>query len=120
MDLTLTDIINNATSLIVFATPVAIVLFVFFWNLAMLTFQSANPEKLKQARARIFWSIVAMFVVFSLAGILSLLQLTFFGSSTQQNTLPTQDSVRTILPDRAGPGDLQCPPGSDPSDCTDV
>jgi hypothetical protein len=62
--LTLTDIINNATSVVVFATPIAMVLFVFFWNLAMLTFDSANPEKLKQARARVFWSVVAMFVVF--------------------------------------------------------
>ena len=65
--MTLTQVINNATIVVVFATPTAIVLFAFLWNLAMLIFQSGDAEKVKQARARIFWAIVGMFVVFSLA-----------------------------------------------------
>lgn len=83
----------------VFATPIALVLFVFFWNLAMLTFDSANPEKLKQARARVFWSVIAMFVVFSLAGILAVLQTTFFGSAdtNQSFSPPPENSGSTIL-----------------------
>ncbi len=93
--MTLTDIINNATSVVVFATPVALVLFLFFWNLAMLTFDSGNPEKLKQGRARIFWSIIAMFVVFSLAGIVAVLQVTFFGESVpnRQNFTPPLENT---------------------------
>lgn len=99
MDLTLTQIINNMTSVVVVGTPIALVLFVFFWNLAMLTFDSANPEKMKQARARVFWSVVGMFVVFSLAGILTILQMTFFGSAgtNQQLQENPAGSGRTIL-----------------------
>ena len=101
MDLTLTDLINNATSVVVFATPIALVLFVFFWNLAMLMFDSANPEKLKQARARILWSVVGMFVVFSLAGLLAVLQMTFFGETEQAFVTPTENSGGTLFPERA-------------------
>ena len=109
--MTLTQVINNATIVVVFATPTAIVLFAFLWNLAMLIFQSGAAEKVKQARARIFWAIVGMFVVFSLAGIVAILQTTLFGSeqNNQQRFIPPPDSrstgsnqPRTAEPIRSG------------------
>lgn len=124
MDQTLTQLINNMTSVVVVGTPIALVLFVFFWNLAMLTFDSANPEKMKQARARVFWSVVGMFVVFSLAGILTILQLTFFGTAgTNQQIQPNPAGTgRSILdeptPQRLPDRDCQIDPDTGAERCT--
>ncbi len=81
----LTDIINTMTNVVLLGAPVALVLLLFFWNMSQLVFQSSNPEKLKDARERIIWSIIGMFVLFSLAGILVVLQNTLFGESNQNN-----------------------------------
>ncbi len=86
----LTQIINTMTEVVLFGVPIALVLLLFFWNMSQLIFQSGNAEKMKEARARIFWSIIGMFVLFSLAGILVLLQRTFFGDTNQNaGTIPT-------------------------------
>lgn len=91
----LTQIINTMTQVVLFAVPVAMVLLLFFWNMSQLIFQSGNAEKIKDARARIFWSIVGMFVLFSLAGLLVLLQNTFFGTSNQnQGAVHTNTTVQ--------------------------
>lgn len=79
----LTEIINTMTQVVLFAVPSALILLLFFWNMSQLIFQSNNPEKLKDAHSRIIWSLIGLFVVFSLAGILVVLQNTFFGESNQ-------------------------------------
>jgi|CXWL01.1.fsa_nt_gi TRAP-type mannitol/chloroaromatic compound transport system permease small subunit len=95
----LTQIINTMTQVVLFAVPVALVLLMFFWNMSQLIFQSGNAEKMKEARARIFWSIVGMFVLFSLAGILVVLQRTFFEDTNQNvGTIPRPQEENPLLP----------------------
>lgn len=85
----LTQIINTITQVILFGVPTALVLLLFFWNMSQLVFQSSNAEKMKDARARIFWSLIGMFVLFSLVGILALLQNTLFHTTNQRGTSPS-------------------------------
>lgn len=93
MHANLTEIINTMTQVVIFATPIALVLLLFFWNMSQLIFQSGNAEKIKDARARILWSIIGLFVLFSLAGILVILQNTLFGTSNQNNGAFNQQSI---------------------------
>jgi len=56
---------------------VACGLFFFFWGLLdMIVLSRENADKLKEGRARIFWSLIALFVVVSLSGIIHILQTT--------------------------------------------
>lgn len=80
---TIGDLINIATQVVMFATPIALILLFFFWNMSQLVIQGNNPEKIKDAHTRIIWSIIGLFVVFSLTGILVVLQKTFFGETNQ-------------------------------------
>ena len=92
--MTLKTLIESMAETVLFATPVALVLLLFFWNMSQLIFHASNPEKLKQAQARIFWSVIALFVLFSLGGILAVFQNTLFGSSgvNQQFSAPSGSS----------------------------
>ncbi len=58
---------------------VAACLFVFFWGVLDIFLHSDNAEKLRDGRGRIFWSMVALFVVVSLGGILQILKATLEG-----------------------------------------
>lgn len=91
---TIGDLINIATQVLMFATPVAIILLFFFWNMSQLVMQSNNPEKIKDAHTRIIWSIIGLFVVFSLTGILVVLQRTFFGETNQSGIVAPSSGPR--------------------------
>lgn len=77
----LTEIIHTLTSIVTLSTLWGLVLLVFFWNLMQLILSSGNAEKRKQAIPRLVWSIIAITVLFSIGGILGVLQQTFFGSN---------------------------------------
>ena len=68
-------LISAATGILVAAAIV-----VYFWGIIMnmSTFTEGNPEKL---RAYFFWGIVALFVMVSIWGILSLLSQTVFNGN---------------------------------------
>ena len=87
--MTLTDIINTMTGLVALFIPVAFIIFAFAWNLFMLIASTGDAKKMQQAKARLIWSIVAMFVFFSLIGIITVLRLTFFGDDTHP-TVPLE------------------------------
>ncbi len=72
------EIINIATQVVLLAVPTAALLLMFFWNLSQLLFTANDAEKRKQAKMRMIWSIIALFAVFSLGGLVAVLQTTFF------------------------------------------
>lgn len=79
---TFEDIVYTIAKLIngVIPLSVAVCLFVFFWGVAdVIVLSRENAEKLKEGRARMFWSLLALFVVVSLSGILNILEHTLKG-----------------------------------------
>jgi hypothetical protein len=75
---TLGDIINTATEVTLLAVPFLLVLLLFVWSMGQLIVNLGDAEKKKQARSRIFWGIIVLFVVFSIPGLLAILWVTFF------------------------------------------
>jgi hypothetical protein len=55
----------------------ALALLFFFWGLAGMILNAGDASKLSNARTRMIWGLVALLVIFSLAGIIALLQNTF-------------------------------------------
>ena len=76
----LTDLINKFTELTILFTPFAILLAYFFWTMAQLILAGGDAEKKKQTRDRLLWVVVALFVVFSLGGIVALVKRTLIGN----------------------------------------
>lgn len=79
---TLGDIINTATEVVLLAMPYGFALLYFLWSMYELVASTGDAEKMKQARTRLIWSIVIMFVIFSVGGIIAVLEGTLFGSSS--------------------------------------
>ena len=59
----------------------ALALVVFFIGLVRYIKDSGDAKGNAEGRERIVWSLIALFILFSLWGILSLLSVSFFGSS---------------------------------------
>lgn len=51
----------------------------FFWGLAQLILNADNEDKKKAGKSIMVWGIIILFVMFSIAGILRVLDNTFFG-----------------------------------------
>lgn len=79
---TLQGFLETMTNIVILATPFAAALLYFFWNLAVLLFTLDDAEKKKQARARMIFGIIALFVLFTVAGLVAVLQRSIFGSTT--------------------------------------
>lgn len=102
------ELINILTQVVVFGTPFAILLTLFFWNLYQLIMTVGDAEKKKQARDRIVFGVLVLFVVFSLAGIVAILQGTFFGQEAVSR------SFRISPPPTTAPSDPTPPPRTEP------
>jgi heme/copper-type cytochrome/quinol oxidase subunit 2 len=59
---------------------VALAVVVFFIGLVRYIKDAADSKGHKEGRERIIWSMVALFILFSVWGILALMSVTFFGS----------------------------------------
>ena len=59
----------------------ALALVVFFIGLVRYIKDSAGTHGHEEGRERIVWSLIALFILFSIWGILALMSVTFFGSS---------------------------------------
>jgi len=59
----------------------ALALVVFFIGLVRYVKDSADAHDHVEGRERIIWSLIALFILFSIWGILALMSVTFFGSS---------------------------------------
>ncbi|MBU6310323.1 hypothetical protein KGO06_00040 [Patescibacteria group bacterium] len=71
----LTDLIVLVTELIWITIPIAFAfaLLGFFWGIVQLMGALDNADKRADARQMLLWSVIALFVIASLAGIIELL-----------------------------------------------
>lgn len=78
------DIVNSLVSLINLTVWMlsAFAIVVFFWGLVRYIGSPGDAHGHAEARERIVWSLIALFVLFSIWGILALMGTAFFGSST--------------------------------------
>jgi hypothetical protein len=72
------DLLCIAEDLVATATPIVagIALLVFFWGLAKFILNAGIPDQRKEGQQVMIWGIVALFVLFSIWGIVSFIQLT--------------------------------------------
>ncbi len=59
----------------------ALALVVFFVGLVRYVKEAGDGHGHKEGRERITWSLIALFILFSMWGILNLLSVTFFGTT---------------------------------------
>lgn len=84
----LTDLIGNTITGLLLALAVA----VFFWSIIrFLIARSSGGEALKDAQNRLGWSVIGLFVMFSIWGIVTFLQ-TGLGWTQTSITAPTINS----------------------------
>ncbi len=78
---TLTGIIELLTSIVGATIPIAIALclLVFFWGIAqsIMSANSGKAEAAAEGRSKMLWGVIALFVIFSLAGLINILDSTF-------------------------------------------
>lgn len=55
-----------------------VALLLFLWGAATVIFQGSSEQALKDGKQRIFWGVIALFVMTALWGLVSLLTATFF------------------------------------------
>lgn len=73
----LTALVNIRT-LVQTATPIVtgLAILAFFWGLAIYLFNAGNEKKKKEGRNIMIWGVIALFVMFSIFGIIAVLQQT--------------------------------------------
>jgi len=60
----------------------------FFWGLAIFILKSGDPEEIKKAKKMMTWSIIALFLMVSVWGVVKIMQETIF---TGDGSLVTPD-----------------------------
>ena len=85
---TFATIVQNIVSLINLLIGVlsALAVVVFFIGLVRYIRESSDAKGHSEGKERIIWSLVALFILFSIWGILALMSVAFFGSSTPSGT----------------------------------
>ena len=79
----LTELIQIFTDFAILTVPVlvSLALLFFVWGLATFILNSGNKEEGKKGRDRIVWGLVALFVILSIGGLLSIIRNTVFGNA---------------------------------------
>lgn len=57
----------------------ALALVIFFWGLVQYIYRSGDAHAHAEGRERMVWSLIAIFVLFSVWGILQLMSISLFG-----------------------------------------
>lgn len=80
---TFASVVANIVSLLnlVIGVLAALALVIFFWGLVRYIYHSDDAHSREEGRSSIMWGLVALFVLFSLFGILQLLTIAFFGGA---------------------------------------
>jgi hypothetical protein len=60
-------------------------LLVFLWGLAMYVFKSSDPGSEKEGKNRMIWGLIALFVMMSVWGIVSVISYDLLGNGAIQN-----------------------------------
>lgn len=78
---TLEDLIFRITDIANYVVPVlfALALLAFFWGMSNFILNAGNEEKRNQGKQTLIWGSLSLFIIFSIWGILIMLQNTFFG-----------------------------------------
>ncbi|MDE1924718.1 MAG: hypothetical protein KGH79_00870 [Patescibacteria group bacterium] len=63
----------------------ALAIVVFFYGLVLYVYKSGDAHAHEEGRERIVWSLIALFALFSIWGILALLQISFFGGTVMNS-----------------------------------
>jgi len=79
---------NFISSVIAWAGPVlgAIAILYFIWEVIQYTI-AGDEDKKKAAKSGVIWAIVGIFVIFSIWGLVHILQNTFGGQGSAQTIL---------------------------------
>ncbi len=77
----ITDIIVTVTGIVLQVIPVVtgLALLYFFWGLAQIILNAGDSEKSKEAKFRVLWGLIALFVIVSLGGLIAVINNTVFG-----------------------------------------
>jgi len=104
--LTFGSVITNVISTILKPLVVLIVgwaVIVFIWSL--IQYLQGDAPKKKDAKARIGWGILVLFVMVSLWGLVNILKNTFFGMNGASNTAPTYNQLPLFKTGSTGSND---------------
>ena len=76
-------IVQNIVSLINLTVGVllALAVVIFFWGLVRFISESSDTHAHTEGKERIIWSLIALFVLVSIWGILALMNAAFFGAT---------------------------------------
>ena len=97
---TFSDIVHSIVSILNITVEVLAVLalVVFFVGLVRYVYQSGDAHAHIEARERIIWSLVALFVLMSMWGILAVMNTAFFGGSSGSSYNPYNTSTGSYNP----------------------
>ena len=70
----------------------ALVMLVFFWGLAKFIFNAGNDDKLEDGKKLMYWGVIAIFVMFSVWGLVSFLYSSIFSGSIGIPAIPADVS----------------------------
>lgn len=70
------NIVDAIGNLVSKATPIVVglALLVFFWGLVKFIFAQGNEDKADDGKRLMIWGVIALFVIVSIAGIISFIQ----------------------------------------------
>lgn len=88
------DLISFMDLLVSVLAPLALV--IFFFGLVKYIYNGADSAAHKEARESIMWSLIALFILFSLWGILQLMNQAFFPGSASPTPTGTYQSSVTL------------------------
>jgi cytochrome bd-type quinol oxidase subunit 2 len=96
------DLISLINLLIGVMAPLALVL--FFAGLVRYVYKSDDEHERARGKETITWSLIALFVLFSIWGILALMNEAFFGGTVGEplNIAPSYGSFNTPTPGNSG------------------
>jgi len=91
---TIASVVQDVISLINLCVGVlvALALVVFFWGLVKYIYHSDDAKARQEGSKSILWGLIALFVLFSLFGILQLLNIAFFGGGPINGSYDTAGS----------------------------
>ncbi len=75
---------------------VGIALLVFVWGIVQFVLQAGNETQMIEGRKRMLWGVIALFVIVSIWGLVTILQSMVGAGGTQKCSSPKVDANGTI------------------------
>lgn len=102
---TIQTLIQSFGALVNMLGPIvaALALLLFFWGLVRFIFNSKDGADMNEAKGAMFWGVIALFVLFSVFGLIRVLQGTFGLTPGMTN------SIEPPMVGNGGPGNTVIP-----------